>query len=134
MGWRITRHFLAMTAIVLLGGFACATLVRFAPGFSADERQLDSRLSADSLRALRESHESERNILRFYADYMRRALHGELGASRSLGQPVRSLLRDRFPVTVRLVGVGLALGWIVGLSLSLTTVLMRVTAYSAIAI
>src|SRR5262249_54414931 len=30
--------------------------------------------------------------------------------------------------------VGLALGWIVGLSLSLTTVLMRVTAYSAIAI
>jgi peptide/nickel transport system permease protein len=134
MVWRIIRHILVIMAVGLLGGFICATLVRFAPGFSVDERQLDSRLSADSLRALHESRESDKNILRFYAGYMKRALHGELGASHSLGQPVSTLLGDRFPVTLRLVTIGLALGWMVGLGLALTTVLTRVTAYSMFAI
>src|SRR6266699_878259 len=109
MAWRITRHLLVIAAIVLLGGLICATLVRFAPGFSVDEQQLDPRLSADSLRALHESHQSEQNTLQFYAGYMKRALHGELGTSRSLGQPVRTLVYDRFPVTLRLVACGLAL-------------------------
>jgi peptide/nickel transport system permease protein len=125
---------LAIVTIALLGGLICATLVRFAPGFSIDEQQLDPRLSTDSLRALHESHKSEQNILQFYVGYMKRVLHGELGTSRSLGQPVRTLLYDRFPLTLRLVASGLALGWMIALSLSLTTVLVRVKAYSLLAI
>ncbi len=134
MVWRITRHLLAIAAIVLLGGLICATLVRFAPGFSVDEQQLDPRLSANSLRALHESHQSERNILQFYAGYMKRAMHGDLGTSRSLSQPVSALLHDRFPVTLSLVASGLALGWMIALGLSLTTVLVRVKACSVLAI
>ena len=134
MVWRIIRHLLAIAAIVLLGGLTCATLVRFAPGFSVDEQQLDPRLSAESLQALHQSHQSENNIFRFYAEYMKRALHGELGVSRSLGQPVTTLLHDRFPVTLRLVALGLALGWTMALTLSLTTVLWRSPACSFLAI
>src|SRR5215470_19091791 len=103
MAWRIIRHLLTVAGIVLAGGLICATLVRLAPGFATDEQQLDPRLSAESLRALHDSHESEKDILHFYIGYISRALHGDLGISHSLNQPVSTLLRDRFPVTLRLV-------------------------------
>jgi len=134
MAWRITRHLLAITAMALMGGLICATLVRFAPGFSTDEQQLDPRLSAESLLALHQSHESEKSILQFYASYISRVLHGDLGISRLLNQPVSALLRDRFPVTLRLVAAGLILGWIIALTLALSTALLRATAYSYFAI
>ncbi len=40
----------------------------------------------------------------------------------------------RFPVTLRLVGSGLALGWAIALGFSLTSALVRVKAYSLLAI
>jgi peptide/nickel transport system permease protein len=129
MLWRISRRLLAIVAIVVLGGLTSATLVRFAPGFATDEQQLDPRLTAESLQALHESHESEKNVLLFYAAYLNRAWHGDLGISHSLNRPVSSLLRDRFPVTLRLVGMGLALGWLIALSFALTSALAQVTAY-----
>jgi peptide/nickel transport system permease protein len=134
MVWRIIRHMLAVAATVLLGGLLCATLVRYAPGFEADEQQLDSRLSAESQRAARESHAADKNILRFYVTYAKHALHGDLGTSLSLGQPVRTLFRERFPVTLRLVAAGLGLGWILALSLSLTAAVWRITAYSVMTV
>src|SRR5581483_3186940 len=130
MLWRITRHVLAMAATVLLGGLLSATLVRFAPGFEVDQQQLDARLNSDSLRALRDSRSAEKNTLRFYGAYLSRVMRGDLGTSRSLGQPVRSLLRDRFPVTLRLVLAGLGLGWLFALSLSLTATMLRATAFN----
>jgi hypothetical protein len=39
--WKIVRHLAAIVALVLLGGLLSATLVRMAPGFDADERELD---------------------------------------------------------------------------------------------
>jgi peptide/nickel transport system permease protein len=134
LGWRITRHLLAIVATVLLGGLLSATLVRVTPGFDADEQQLDPRLSAESLRALRESRLADKNTLVFYTGYMNRALHGDLGTSRSLGQPVRTLLRDRFPVTLRLVVAGLVLGWMIGMGLALTVTILRITAFNVLVV
>lgn len=127
--WRVARHLLAIAGIVLLGGLISATLVRLAPGFDTDERQLDPRLSAESVRALRDARLGEHNVLRFYAEYLRGALHGDLGVSHALGQPIRSLLRDRWPVTLRVVGVGLLLGWILAATLAFTVSLSRLAAY-----
>ena len=59
LGWRIVRHAVAILATILLGGLLSATLVRLAPGFDADEQQLDPRLSAESVRTLRESRAQE---------------------------------------------------------------------------
>jgi len=94
--WKIARHLAAIVAIVLLGGLLSATLVRLAPGFDSDERELDPGLSAESVRALRQSRAGEHNILRYYSGYLRAAWHGDLGTSHALGQPVQSLLRERW--------------------------------------
>src|SRR6266404_8994715 len=94
--WKIARCLTqkigAIAALVVLGGLLSATLVRLAPGFDADERELDPGLSAESVRALRQSRAGEHNILSFYAGYLRGAIHGDLGTSHALGQPVQNLL------------------------------------------
>src|SRR5580692_12565168 len=121
--WKITRHLAAIAALVLLGGLLSATLVRLAPGFDADERELDPGLNAESVRALRQSRAGEHNILSFYAGYLQGAMHGDLGTSHALGQPVESLLRERWPVTARVAGVGLLLAWLLASTLAFTACL-----------
>jgi len=123
---RIFGHLETILATLLIGGFLSATLARLAPGFGADEQELDSRLSAESIRQIRESHAQERNILHFYFNYLKRAIHGDLGTSRSLGKPVRQLIADRLPITVRLCGLGLLVGWTVGLALAIAVVMAQV--------
>jgi peptide/nickel transport system permease protein len=129
---RIARHGLALAATVLLGGLLSALLVRLAPGFDADEAQLDPHLSSESVQALREARLAQRNIFRFYFRSLQRAAHGDLGTSLSLGQPVAVLLRERVPLTLRLVGVGLLLSWTVAMALALSAAWLRVSAYDAL--
>ena len=110
---------------VLIGGFLGATLVRLAPGYGVDEEELDSRLNARSLQALREARAGEANIFVFYFDYLKRLLHGDLGNSRTLRRPVLQLVAERLPETLKSVGLGLALGWSAGFLLAVAIVMSR---------
>jgi len=116
---RVAKHTSTILITVLLGGLLGAALLRFAPGFGVDEQELDTRLSGDTIRALRDSHAAERNVLVFYARYLSGLFRGDLGVSRSLQRPVAELLTERIPVTLRLVGFGLLIGWLLGLALAL---------------
>jgi peptide/nickel transport system permease protein len=114
-GWRG----LTIVAVVLVSGLLCATLVRFAPGFGVDERELDSRLNNDSVHALRTQHAEEENIVLFYTHYLGGMLRGDLGESHLFSQPVSQLVRERAPLTARNIGYGLLLAWCLALSLTL---------------
>ncbi len=118
-----------LVATLLLGGFLAATLVRLAPGFDADETQIDAHLSTESHEALHTARKQDHNIIRFYFSYMKRAAHGDLGSSLSLGQPVSSLLKDRTPLTLRLLVLGLGLAWLAALTLALTAAWIRLSTY-----
>ena len=98
--------------------------MRMAPGFGVDEEELDARLSSQSIQRLRAQQPSE-SLTSFYLNYLRHMLHGDLGVSLTLREPVSKLLVERFPETTKSVGFGLALGWSLGLSLALATVLSR---------
>ncbi len=74
----------------------------------------------------------QHNIFRFYFHSLQRAAHGDLGTSISLGQPVSALLRERAPLTLRLVGIGLLLSWAVAMALALSAAWLRVSAYDAL--
>ena len=130
---KIVGHALALLVTVLLGGLLSATLVRLAPGFDTDERELDPHLNAQSVQALRDARQKQKHsLLQFYFSYMKEALRGDLGTSLSLGQPVRDLLRDRTPLTLRLLSVGLGLAWMLSLTLALTAAWMRLSIYDAL--
>src|SRR5580692_9295436 len=129
---KIARHGFAIVATVLLGGLLSATLVRLAPGFDVDEAQLDPHLNSQSVQALRQARLDQHNIFRFYFHSLQRALHGDLGTSLSLAQPVSLLLRERAPLTLRLIGIGLLLSWAVAMAMALSAAWLRVSAYDAL--
>ena len=110
---------------VVIGGFLGATLVRLAPGFGVDEEDLDARLSAQSIQALRETRASDGNLWVFYFHYLNRLLRGDLGNSRTLQRPVSQLVAERLPETLKSVALGLALGWSAGFLLAVAIVMSR---------
>ena len=113
-GWAALR----VVAIMLMASFTGAMLMRIAPGFSSDDQELNSGLSAQSIQAIRLAHLSDANVPRFYAQYLASLVRGDLGTSRSLNQPVRDLLRERLPVTLVNLVFALAVGWLLGFSLA----------------
>ena len=114
-----------VAATALVAGMLSATLVRFSPGFGVDERQLDSRLSAESQQAILRAHDAERNPARFYASYLRRMFAGNLGFSQSLGRPIRELLAERAPETADLMVSGIAGAWLLALAFAVPPVTWR---------
>jgi peptide/nickel transport system permease protein len=130
--WKIAGHGLTLLATVLLGGLFSATLVRLAPGFDVDERELDPHLNAQSVQALRAARHQNQNVFQFYVSYINRAAHGDLGTSLALGQPVRTLLRDRAPLTLRLLTMGLGLAWLLTLTLALSAAWLRLSIYDTL--
>ena len=112
LGRKIARHGLAIVATVLLGGLLSATTGAPGAGFDVDEAELDPHLNCGRAYRRCAKHRLEQhNIFRFYLHSLQRAAHGDLGTSISLGQPVSILLRERAPLTLRLVGMGLLLSW-----------------------
>ena len=132
LGQRIARHGIAIAATVLVGGLLSTVLVRLAPGFDADEAQLDPHLSSESIQALRQTRLEQHNIFRFYFHSLQRAAHGDLGTSISLGQPVSLLLRERAPLTLRVVGLGLLFSWALAMAMALSAARLRLSAYDAV--
>jgi peptide/nickel transport system permease protein len=121
-GWAVLR----LTAVLLMATFAGAMLIRVAPGFSSDEQELNSSLSAQSIQAIRQAHLTDSNVARFYGQYLLSLMKGDLGTSRSLNQPVKDLLRERLPVTLENLGFALAAGWLLGLALAIAAQLWNV--------
>ena len=129
---RLAFTLLKLAAVLLLGGFLGATLIRMAPGFGTDEQELDMRLSHESVLALRHAN-SEAGLTAFYAQYIRRLAHGDLGYSKTLQQPVRQLLIARFPETLKSVAMGLLFAWTLGLALAAAPHFVRLRGVSFIA-
>lgn len=121
MGWwkSLAARIGLAVMTVALGGFLSATLARYAPGFGADERLLDARLSRESAESIRQERPEERAVVSYYVGALRRMLRGDLGTSRTLQRPVKELLAERSLVTLRLVAAGLASAWTAALVLVL---------------
>lgn len=122
---RLVRHVAAMLATVVLGGLLAATMVRLAPGFDADESQLDPRLSPETVAAMKAERARQHDTFHFYSQYIVRALRGDFGDSQMLKQPVRQLIAERLPETARLAGAGLLAAWIIAFALAVAAAMTR---------
>lgn len=132
--WRkLVRHLVAIIVTLLLGTFAAATMVRLAPGFDVDARQLDFRLSHETVEAVRTQRAGNSDIALFYVRYLRTAIHGDLGMSATLNRSVRDLVVERFPVTAKLAAFGLVVGWILAAGLAVSARLLRSSAFDVLA-
>ncbi len=122
---RLVMHLAKLLVVLLVGGLLGATLVRFAPGYGVDENDLDMRLNHESQQALRQAGESDEPLASYYVHFVVRMLHGDLGFSRTLQEPVRQLLSERFPETLKSVACGLVIGWMAGILFAVLPILLR---------
>lgn len=119
---KLARKLFLLAALVVVGGLLCATMVRFAPGFGVDERELDPRLSESSREAIRNQHQVGGSILAYYGGYLSGMLRGDFGNSAFLERPVGELLRERAPTTLTSVTLGLLAAWLGASALALVTI------------
>lgn len=103
--------------LAVAGLFGCL-LLRYAPGFDVDERDLDQRYSSATLTLIQQARSGEQNIFAFYGRYLLAAAHGDLGISHAYNRPVTELIAAHAPVTLKLIGIGLLAAWAAGISLA----------------
>jgi peptide/nickel transport system permease protein len=108
-----------MALLMLAAGLASALLVRYSPGALVDERELDPRLSAASVTAMRAEKAASQNVGAAFVRYFRGVAHGNLGYSTSNNAGISELIVERAPVTFRELAVGLGGGWLVGLGFAI---------------
>jgi len=121
----VARQFRRILLTLLVGGLLGATLVRLGPGFGVDERELDNRLNAQSIEAIRSERAAENNVAIFYLHYLGGLAHGDLGFSRSLNRPIAELFKERLPLTLVSLAYGVLGGIGIGLGFALITVAWR---------
>ena len=99
---------LRIAAVVVVAAMAMI-LVRYGPGFTTDDRDLDPSVSTSTRTALHTQHLAE------VRGFIMGILRGNLGESSTLGVPVRELIAERGPATLRILTVGTGVAWLAGL-------------------
>jgi len=115
----VMKH-LARTFVILLLVIAGSTfLVRSAPGYFTDAREMDARYAAAARADLSEEAAREGSLLHLLASEIRGWTRGDAGLSRQYGVPVLDLLEPRLLVTGDLLLRALLLSWVLAVSVAL---------------
>jgi peptide/nickel transport system permease protein len=113
-------RWLARTAVIVLLVIVGSTiLVRFAPGYLSDAREMDSRYAAGARSELSAESARSQSLRQMLVTQIRNAALGDFGTSRQFAAPVSELIEPRLAVSGRLLGEGIALGWMVALCAAL---------------
>lgn len=113
---RIMTGICTRALAILLASGMLALLVRYSPGFEADERDLEPTLSAASRETMHSARAAERNVLSYIVSFTARAAHGDFGVSRVLDVPVRDLIAQRGPITAQILLKGAGYAWLAALT------------------
>lgn len=112
---RIGRTILLLVLVAL----GTILLMRFAPGYFADAREMDAKYGSNARSELR-TEQAERGSLAVIASAAFGGwLHGDLGQSRQFAIPVSELLRSRLRVSASLLVRSVAFGWLLALGAAL---------------
>jgi peptide/nickel transport system permease protein len=97
---------------MVAGAVLTVALVSLAPGFDADEREMDLRLSEQSVAAIQAANQAEKRGPAVWG-HLVNLLRGQWGFSIALHRPIRELLAERAGLTLGILAAGLAAAWAV---------------------
>jgi peptide/nickel transport system permease protein len=89
-------------------------LIRLAPGDPA-QLLVGPAATPDQVAAQREALGLDRPLPEQYTTWLTQFVQGDWGRSIATGRPVRSMIAEAWPATVLLVGVSLALSYLIGI-------------------
>jgi peptide/nickel transport system permease protein len=115
----LLRSLARALALVLLVMIGSTLLVRRAPGYLSDAREMDARYGNTVRAELAQEGKRSHSLPQMLAREAGAWLHGDAGVSRQFGVPVRELIQPRLAVTGALLLRSLLLGWALALSAAL---------------
>ncbi len=121
MSWPLAflRRLGRTVILLMLVAMGTMLLMRFAPGYFSDAREMDAKYQ-ESARSELSAERKERGSLGSIARWTLGGwLHGDLGRSRQYEVPVRELITPRLGVTASLLGRGVTYGWLLALCAAL---------------
>ena len=119
MTLRIVRRLGRVLSLVLLAALGSTLLMRYAPGYFVDTREMDAAHASGARAQLSALEERQGSLGRLLTSQLRDWSHGDLGRSRHYDLPVTDLLRERSWTTARLLARSLGTGWLLALALAL---------------
>jgi len=117
---------LGRTLLLLL--FAAAgtiLLVRFAPGYFSDDREIDARYAQVARSEIESQMDQQRSLTQVAVNELKSWLNGDFGESRQFHTPVAALVKERDQVSALLLVRGLGCGWLLALSVALPVSSLR---------
>lgn len=116
--WRIVaviKWLARMLAILTLVMTGTTILVRYAPGYLSDKREMDPRYSQLARTELALEASRSQSLALMLSNEADEWLHGDFGRSRQFDVPVQELIRPRLMVTGLLLLRSLLLGWMLAM-------------------
>ncbi len=112
---RVARSILLM----IFAASGTILLVRWAPGFFSDPREMDARYAA-MVQADVESQSSQpQSVSKLLTQESKNWFKGDLGESRQYHVPVRELVGSRVLLSALLLAKGIGLGWLLSIATAL---------------
>jgi peptide/nickel transport system permease protein len=115
----LLKHLTRTFVIVLLVVIGCTALVRFAPGYLSDSREMDARYADVTRAELSAEAERSTSLLHMLFTEISGWERGDLGLSRQYQVPVLELILPRLAVTGGLLLRGVFLAWTLALCAAL---------------
>ena len=115
----LLKHLIRTLAIVLLVIIGCTALVRFAPGYLSDSREMDARYAGAARVELSAEAERSSSFLHMLSTEIGGWERGDLGFSRQYQVPVLELIVPRLAVTGGLMLRGVLFAWTLALCAAL---------------
>ncbi len=114
-------------AAILMTLVAAGTilLIRFAPGYFTDPREMDQKYAHTAESVLHEEQGQQASLGSIAGTTFRGWLHGDLGRSRQYDIPVSELVRPRLGVTLALLARALVSSWALAAGAALLVSLAR---------
>jgi peptide/nickel transport system permease protein len=112
----LVRRAVSGLAVVLGVVTLMFLLLRLAPGDPA-MLLVGPAATTEQLEAQRHALGLDRPLAAQYATWLGRFVRGDWGSSIATGRPVRAMLAQAWPATVRLVGISLVLSYFIGIAI-----------------
>ena len=110
---------LRLASLILLTAIGTIALMRFAPGYFTDAREMDGQYADEARAELRTQQDREGSFSSEAKGFLVGWMHGDLGRSRHYDVPVVELVRPRAKATAKLLLCGIGCGWLLAFALAL---------------
>lgn len=120
----ILQRIVQLVPVLLVVSTLVFVIFHVIPGDAAEVR-LGNYADTETINALRKSLGLDRPLYVQYADWLGKALRGDLGRSSINQQPVASLVLEKFPATLELAVLGLFLSLAISVPIAVIAALRR---------